>query len=70
MKRTTTDQRIIQRGNFSRSLNQSRNCSLAFNYTYESLFYDAMVSFDVGRQITEVEDHKEEFKKSTKNKDQ
>jgi hypothetical protein len=43
---------------------QSGDCPLAFNCTYESLLYDAMVSFDVGRQITEVEDHKEEFKKN------
>jgi hypothetical protein len=31
-------------------LTQSGNCPLAFNYTYESLFYEARVSFDEGRQ--------------------
>jgi hypothetical protein len=32
-------------------LNQSGNCSLAFNYTYKSLFYKARISCDEGRQI-------------------
>jgi hypothetical protein len=30
---------------------QSGNCALAFNYTYQSLFYEARVSFDEKRQI-------------------
>jgi hypothetical protein len=42
---------------------QSRNCPLVFNYIYDSLFYEARVSFDEGRQIKEVEDHNEELKK-------
>jgi hypothetical protein len=42
---------------------QSGKCPLAFNYTYESLFYKARVSFDEGRQINEAKDHNEEFKK-------
>jgi hypothetical protein len=41
---------------------QSGNCSPAFNYTYESLFYEARASFDEGRQIKEAKDHNEEFK--------
>jgi hypothetical protein len=40
---------------------QSGNCPPAFNYTYESLFYEARV--DEGRQIKEAKDHNEEFKK-------
>jgi hypothetical protein len=32
-------------------------------YTYESLFYEATVSFVEGRQIKEAEDHNEELKK-------
>jgi hypothetical protein len=35
---------------------QSGNCPLAYNYTYESLFYKARLSFDEGRQIKEAED--------------
>jgi hypothetical protein len=42
---------------------QSRNCPLAFNYTYESLFYRARVSFNEGRQIKEAQNHNEELKK-------
>jgi hypothetical protein len=42
---------------------QSGNCPLAFNYAYESLFSEARVSFDEGRQIKETEDHNKEFKK-------
>jgi hypothetical protein len=42
---------------------QSGNCLLAFNYTYESLFYEAMVSVDDGRQMKEGEDHNGELKK-------
>jgi hypothetical protein len=30
---------------------QSGNCRLAFNYTYESLYYKVRASFDEGRQI-------------------
>jgi hypothetical protein len=41
---------------------QSGNCSLSFNYTHESLFCEARVSFDEGRQIKVAENH-EEFKK-------
>jgi hypothetical protein len=37
--------------------------SPAFNYTYESIFYEARVSFDEGRQIKEAENHNGEFKK-------
>jgi hypothetical protein len=44
----------------------SGNCPLAFNYKYESLFYETRVSFDEGGQIKEEEGHKKEFKKSTK----
>jgi hypothetical protein len=40
---------------------QSGYCPLAFNYTYESLFYEARVSLDEGRQIKEAKDHNEEF---------
>jgi hypothetical protein len=54
---------MLQRGNPSRSLGQSKNCPPAFNYTYKNLFYKARVSFDEGRQIKEAEDHNEEFKK-------
>jgi hypothetical protein len=42
---------------------QSGNCPPAFSYTYESLYYEARVSFDEGRQIKEAKDHNEEFKK-------
>jgi hypothetical protein len=42
---------------------QSGNCPLSFHYTYESLFYEARVSFDEGRQIKKAEDHDEEFQK-------
>jgi hypothetical protein len=42
---------------------QSGNCALAFNYTYKSLYYEARVSFDERRQINEMKDHNEEFKK-------
>jgi hypothetical protein len=42
---------------------QSGYCPPAFNYTYENLFYEAMVSFDEGRQIKEAEDHNEELKR-------
>jgi hypothetical protein len=42
---------------------QSGNCPLAFDYTYESLFYEARVLFSEGRQIQEAEDHDKEFKK-------
>jgi hypothetical protein len=42
---------------------QSGNSHLAINYTYESIFYVARVSFDEGRQIKEAEDHNEELKK-------
>jgi hypothetical protein len=45
------------------SLIQSGNCPLAFNYTYESMFYEARVSFEEGIQIKEAENHNEEFKK-------
>jgi hypothetical protein len=45
---------------------QSGNCSLPFNYTYDSLFYEAKVSFDEGRQLKEAEEHNEELKNSTK----
>jgi hypothetical protein len=41
---------------------QSERCPLAFNYTYESLFYVARVSFYEGRQIKETEDHNEELR--------
>jgi hypothetical protein len=41
---------------------QSENCPLAFNYIYESLFYDARVSFDEGKEIKIAEDHNEEFR--------
>jgi hypothetical protein len=47
---------VLQRGNFSQSFNP-------IHYAYESLFYEAMVSFDEGRQIKKVEDHDEEFQK-------
>jgi hypothetical protein len=36
---------------------QLGTCPLVFNYTYESMFYDARVSFDEGRQIKEAEDY-------------
>jgi hypothetical protein len=62
-KRTITDQRILQRGNISRPFNPIRELSPAFNYTYESLFYEASATFDEGRQINEAKDHNEEFKK-------
>jgi hypothetical protein len=42
---------------------QSGNCPLAFSYTYKSLFYEAVVFFDEGRQIKEAENHNEELKK-------
>jgi hypothetical protein len=42
---------------------QSGNCPLAFNYTYESMFYEARVFFGEGRQIKKAEDHNEELKK-------
>ena len=42
---------------------QSGNCSQAYDYTYESLFYEARVSFDEGRQIKQAEDHNKEFYK-------
>jgi hypothetical protein len=42
---------------------QSANCPPAFNYIYESLFYEVRVSFDEGRQIKEPREHNEEFKK-------
>jgi hypothetical protein len=42
---------------------QSWNCPLAFNYTYESLFYESRVFFDEGRQIKKAEDCNEELKK-------
>ncbi|PNF30200.1 hypothetical protein B7P43_G08428 [Cryptotermes secundus] len=42
---------------------QSGNCPKAYDYTYESLFYEARVSFDEGRQIKETEDHNKEFYK-------
>jgi hypothetical protein len=45
---------------------KSGNRPPAFNYTYKSLFYEAGVSFDEGRQINEAKDHNKEFKKSTK----
>jgi hypothetical protein len=32
-------------------------------YVAESIFYEARVSFDEGRQMKEAEDHNEEFKK-------
>jgi hypothetical protein len=35
----------------------------SFNYTYESMFYEARVSFEEGRQIKEAENHNVEFKK-------
>jgi hypothetical protein len=35
---------------------QSGNCRLAFNYTYESLFHEARLSFNEGRQIKEAKD--------------
>jgi hypothetical protein len=44
-------------------LTQSMNCPVAFNYTYESLFYEARVSIDEGRQRKEAKDHNKEFKK-------
>jgi hypothetical protein len=42
---------------------QLGNCPLAFNYTYESRFYEARVSFGERRQIKEAEDHNKEFQK-------
>jgi hypothetical protein len=42
---------------------QSGKCPLAFNYTYECLFYEARVYFNEGRQIKGAEYHKEELKK-------
>jgi hypothetical protein len=33
---------------------QSGNYPLAFNYTYESLFYEARVSFDEGRRMKQT----------------
>jgi hypothetical protein len=49
---------------------QSGNCPLAFNYTYESLFFEARASFDARRQIMEAEDHNEELKRTRKNENQ
>jgi hypothetical protein len=49
---------------------QSRNFSSAFNYTYESLFYEAWVSFEKGRQTKKAEDHNEELKNPQKNENQ
>jgi hypothetical protein len=46
----------------------SGNCSPAFNYTYESLFYETRISFDEGRQIKVAEDHREELKESFQEK--
>jgi hypothetical protein len=40
---------------------QSGNCPPAFDYIYESSFYDARVSFDEGRQIKEAEDLRKIF---------
>jgi hypothetical protein len=51
-----------------RHLIQSGNCPLAFNYIYESLFYEARVSFNDGGQIKEAEDHNEEYKKFPRKK--
>jgi hypothetical protein len=42
---------------------QQKYVFLAFNYTYENLFYKARVSFNEGGQRKEAEDHNEEFKK-------
>jgi hypothetical protein len=42
---------------------QSGNCPPAFNYKYESLFYEARSYFDEERQIKEAKDLNEEFKK-------
>jgi hypothetical protein len=42
---------------------QSWICPLAFNHTYESLFYESRVSFDEGKHVTGAEDHNEELKK-------
>jgi hypothetical protein len=52
-KEVTTLCHLIQSGNFP----------LAFNYTYESLFYEARASVNEGRQINEAENHNEELKK-------
>jgi hypothetical protein len=41
---------------------QSGDSPPAFNYTYESIFYESRVSFNKGRQIKEA-DHNQEFKK-------
>jgi hypothetical protein len=41
---------------------QPENCPPAFNYTYESLFYEIRISFDEGKQIKEEKDHNEELK--------
>jgi hypothetical protein len=40
---------------------QSGNCPLAFNYTCESLIYEARVCFEEGRQRKDAEHHNEEF---------
>jgi hypothetical protein len=43
--------------------------TLAFNYTYESLFHEARaarVSSDEARQIWGAEDHKDELENSTR----
>jgi hypothetical protein len=42
---------------------QSGNCSIAFIYKYESLFYTATISFGEGIKIRETEDHNKELKK-------
>jgi hypothetical protein len=41
---------------------QSGSYPLAFNYNYKSIFYEAMVSFDGGRQIREAEDKNDNLK--------
>jgi hypothetical protein len=47
---------------------QSGNCSLVFSYTYESLFYEARVSFDVGRQIRKGSKGPKRFKNKFREK--
>jgi hypothetical protein len=62
-KRTTTDQRILQRDNSFWSFNPIRELSPGLQLHIRSLFYEARVYFDEGRQLKEAKDHNEEFKK-------
>jgi hypothetical protein len=44
------------------NLIQSRNCPLCFNYTDESLFHEARVSFDEERKVKGTKDHNDKLK--------